>query len=388
MSSHHRRMNTDAPTSSQLFTPLEIGELTLHNRVVVAPMTRVSAAADGRATRQMAEYYSAFAAGGFSLVITEGIYTDKEYSQGYKFQPGMTDEAQRDAWCSVVSSVHRHGGRIFAQLMHAGALSQWNPYQSGTRGPSAVKPKGQQMTIYHGRGDYASPDAMSEQEISTAVNGFAMAAAAAREAGFDGVEIHGANGYLLDQFLTEGVNLRTDRYGGDIERRLRLIVQAVEAVRSAIGPKLVLGVRISQGKVNDFRHKWSGGEETAAVVFGSLGNLLIDFIHTTEFEAWKPAFGTGPSLAALARKYSMKPVLANGSLQHPEQAIGMLERGEADFISLGRGALMHADWPRRVQENARIDEFEPGMLTPIADLENVARWRAEWARRSVQGCSS
>jgi 2,4-dienoyl-CoA reductase-like NADH-dependent reductase (Old Yellow Enzyme family) len=359
-----------------LFSPVEIGKLRLRNRIAVAPMTRVSATADGRPTERMAQYYASFAEGGFGLVIAEGIYTDNAYSQGYLFQPGLSDAVQRDAWRPVITGVHARGARMVAQLMHAGALSQGNLYRSETKGPSAVRPKGQQMAFYRGVGAYRMPSSMSAAEVTEALNGFAKAAVRAREAGFDGVEVHGANGYLLDQFLTEGINLRDDGYGGKIEGRLRLIVEAIQAVREAVGSDFIVGVRISQGKVNDFAHKWGGGERDAAVIFGTLGKLPIDYLHTTEFEAWRPAFDRGDSLAALARRHVAVPVIANGSLHVPKQAEGMLERGEADMISLGRGALTHADWPRRVAAGEPIEDFDCGLLTPIADLENAERHRA------------
>lgn len=358
-----------------LFTPIEIGAVTLRNRAAVAPMTRVSATADGRPTQQMAHYYASFAEGGFGLVITEGIYTDKAYSQGYLHQPGLTDSAQQDAWRAIVAGVHARGGRIFAQLMHAGALSQGNIYRHDTRGPSALRPKGQQMSVYRGDGPYRMPVAMSASEIAEALNGFADAALLAQKAGFDGVEIHGANGYLLDQFLTEGVNLRDDDYGGSVEGRLRLIVEAVQAVRAAVGSMFAVGLRISQGKVNDFIHKWRGGEQEATAIFGALGRLPIDYLHTTEFRAWQPAFEPGPSLAALAKMNVAVPVIANGSLHDPTQAAGMLERGEANLVSLGRGALTHPDWPRRVAAGQAIEDFDPGLLSPIADLDNAERYR-------------
>src|SRR5690606_38501235 len=193
------------------------------------------ATAQGIPTPRMADYYSGFAQGGFGLVITEGIYTDEDFSQGYLFQPGLANDAQRDAWKTIVSGVQARGGRIIAQLMHAGALSQGNPWRAGTIGPSALRPKGQQMSFYRGSGDYAVPQAMTQQDISNAVSGFADAARRAREAGFDGIEIHGANGYLLDQFLSVGINLREDGYGGDVPGRLRLIAEVVHAVRAAVG---------------------------------------------------------------------------------------------------------------------------------------------------------
>jgi 2,4-dienoyl-CoA reductase-like NADH-dependent reductase (Old Yellow Enzyme family) len=370
--------------SGPLFAPLVVGRVTIDNRLAVAPMTRVSATPDGCPTQRMSDYYATFAEGGFGLVITEGLYTDKAFSQGYLFQPGLTDARKRDRWRPIVGRVHDAGSRMIAQLMHAGALSQANIYSAETRGPSAVRPKGQQMALYRGAGAYPVPKAMSSVEIAHAVNGFADAALLAKQAGFDGVEIHGANGYLLDQFLTEGINLRDDRYGGSIAGRLRLIVEIVEAVRDAVGPEFVVGIRISQGKVNDFAYKWSGREDAAAAIFGSLGKLSIDYVHTTEFEAWRPAFGEGPSLAALAKKHAALPVLANGSLHDPEQAAGLLRRSEADFVSLGRGALIHPDWSRRVSEGAPLETFDPDMLSPIADLENAEKHRssavAVWAQ--------
>ncbi|WP_447919233.1 NADH:flavin oxidoreductase [Achromobacter aegrifaciens] len=365
-----------------LFTPLRLERgLSLSNRLAVAPMTRVSATEDGRATPQMADYYAAYAAGGFGLVITEGIYTDQAHAQGYLFQPGLADDAQRDAWRPVVDRVHAHGGRIVAQLMHAGALSQGNPHRATTKGPSAVLPKGQQMAFYRGDGLYRMPEAMSDEDIAGAIEGFAQAARRAQEAGFDGVEIHGANGYLLDQFLTTHTNVRADHYGGSLDNRLRLTVDVIQAVRRSTEQHFVVGVRSSQGKVNDFTHKWEGGEADAAQIFRTLGAQPIDYLHTTEFEAWRPAFGDqGPSLAALARRHVSVPVLANGSLHDPIQADQVMAREEADFVSLGRGALTHPDWPARLRAGEGLATFDRGLLAPIADLANAARHREEVCR--------
>lgn len=368
-------LEQNASDTPRLFEPLTLGGLTLRNRIAVAPMTRVSAGEDGRATPRMADYYGAFAQGGFGLVITEGIYTDEAWSQGYLFQPGLADDGQRDAWRPVVERVHAASGRIFAQLMHAGALAQGNGFRSDTRGPSALRPKGEQMAFYRGGGEYPVPLPMTERELAEAVAGFARAAVRALEAGFDGIEIHGANGYLLDQFLSEGINLRDDRYGGSLENRLRLTCEVTEAVRSAVGHDLVLGLRSSQGKVNDFAHKWRGQEE-AALIYETFGRLPLDYLHTTEFEAWRPAFLEGPSLAAIAKRHAGLPVLANGSLHEPGRANAFLARGDADFISLGRGALADADWPDRVRAGLVLHEFDGRILAPIADLANAERLSA------------
>ncbi|BBB70209.1 NADH:flavin oxidoreductase (plasmid) [Undibacterium sp. YM2] len=363
-----------------LFDPLRVGRMWLKNRLAVAPMTRVSATDTGCATHQMARYYSSFAEGGFVLIITEGIYTDTAYSQGYWKQPGLSDDIQRDSWVKVVEGAHQNGGYIIAQLMHAGALAQGNPYRDDTVAPSAVKPKGQQMEFYRGKGDYPLPGAMTHDEIAETIHGFAAAAVRAKDAGFDGVEIHGANGYLLDQFLSEGTNLRDDEYGGNIERRLRLMIEVVRAVRMAVGVEITVGLRISQAKVNDFTHKWRNAEIEAALIFGTLAKLPIDYIHTTEFEAWKSAFGDGLSLATLARKYTCIPVIANGSLHDPVRAADLLASGQADAISLGRGALTHADWPARVSRGSALADFDRAILFPIADLANEEQRRLEGAR--------
>lgn len=369
-----------------LFDPVAIGPLRLGNRLAVAPMTRVSATADGRATARMADYYADFAEGGFGLVITEGIYTDFAYAQGYLFQPGLANDAQCEAWRPVVERVHAAGGRIVAQLMHAGAISQGNPHRPGPKGPSAVRPRGRQMTFYRGEGEYRLPAAFSRVEIEEILTGFASAAARAKEVGFDGVEIHGANGYLLDQFLTEHTNLRTDGYGGSLERRLRLGVETIHTVRRAVGRDFAVGYRVSQGKVNDFDHKWRGGEPEAAAVFGTLSAAPLDYLHTTEFEAWRPAFGDGPSLAALARRHGTVAVIANGSLHEPAEAVAMIERGDADLVSLGRGALAHVDWPRRVRSGKSLNAFDRALLSPIADLANADRLQGGAQGAGTPGC--
>ena len=367
----HQRPNA---VEASLFAPLKLGRRVLRNRLAVAPMTRVSATADGLATSSMASYYAAFAAGGFALVVTEGVYTDTAYSQGYLFQPGMTSSLQRDAWRVVVDGVHGHGACIVAQLMHAGALSQGNPFRPDTKGPSALQPKGQQMGFYRGDGPYRLPKPMSLGDIREVVSGFAQAAALAKAAGFDGVEIHGANGYLLDQFLTDHSNARNDEYGGGVKGRLKLITEVIDATRRAVGADFLVGLRISQGKVNDFGHRWAGGEADAALIFRTLGQQPIDYLHTTEFEAWQPAFGEyGPSLAALARRCVTVPLLANGSLHDPVRAAALLGGDEADMVSLGRGALTHPDWPDRVRAGMPLDTFDGRMLAPIADLANADR---------------
>jgi 2,4-dienoyl-CoA reductase-like NADH-dependent reductase (Old Yellow Enzyme family) len=255
--------------------------------------------------------------------------------------------------------------------MHAGALSQSNRFRDYTMGPSAVLPKGKQMALYRGTGEFPLPREMSSAEIAEAIAGFTRAAVLAIEvAGFDGVEIHGANGYLLDQFLTEYTNRREDEWGGPVANRVRLTLEVARAIRQTLGTAIPLGVRISQGKVNDFTHKWSGAEEDAATIFSSIASAGVDYIHVTEFEAWRPAFADGgPSLVYLAKLNAPgTTIIANGGLHHPENAAAILGGG-ADLIALGRSALANPNWPQRVLERRDIASFDPALLAPFGDIK-------------------
>ncbi len=367
-----------------LFEELIVGKTVLGNRVGVAPMTRTSASFEGLATDQMVSYYTSFARGGFGLIITEGIYPDSKYSQGYLHQPGLAFEEQAQAWKKVVDSVHEAGAKIFAQLMHAGALSQGNRFVKESIAPSAVQPKGEQMEFYGGKGPFSTPKEATKEDIAEVVKGFVDAAILAKQAGFDGVEIHGANGYILDQFLTDYTNQRTDEYGGSTENRVRLLVEVSKAVREAVGTDFTLGIRISQGKVNDYEHKWAGKENDAEIIFGQLGQAGLDFIHVTEYEAWQPAFPEGKgttatepafeegksSLAALAKKYGKQIVIANGHLENPDTAREIIEKGEADVITLGKGALANHDWVSKVKNGEPLEEFKPeNILSPDAKIK-------------------
>lgn len=363
-------MNMD---TSPLFAPIVINGRTAKNRLSVAPMTRISATEDGRATDRMAAYYERFARGGFGTVITEGIYTDQAFSQGYVQQPGMTDAVQATSWKPVVSRLKAHGALAIAQLMHAGAIGQGNRFRDGTVGPSSIQPKGEQMAFYHGKDRYALPAAMTDAHIADGIDGFAQSAGRAIDiAGFDAIEIHGANGYLLDQFLTDYANTRTDQWGGTTENRVRLTVETLKAVRARVGTQVPVGVRLSQAKVNDYHHKWAGAERDAEIIFGSLADAEVDFIHVTEFEAWQPAFAEdGPTLMHLAKRYAPKAViLANGSLHDMERATAALNDG-ADVITIGRGALANPDLPKRLSDRAPLNAFDPAILGPIADVKET-----------------
>jgi 2,4-dienoyl-CoA reductase-like NADH-dependent reductase (Old Yellow Enzyme family) len=360
------------PDTAAFFAPIDINGRTVKNRLAVAPMTRVNATEDGRATETMTRYYERFARGGFGIVVTEAIYTDQEYAQTYLYQPGISDEAQANAWKPVVRGIQSHGALAVAQLGHAGAITQGNRFREGSIGPSAVKPKGKQMAFYYGKDTYPVPSQITDEQIADAIHGFAASAKRAIDiAGFDAIEIHGANGYLLDQFLTDFSNERTDRWGGDTRARVEAILETFKAVRASVGQSVPLGVRISQGKVNDFFHKWAGGEQDAEIIFGALADVGADYIHVTEFEAWKPAFGeTGPSLAHLAKKYAKDSVIiTNGSLHDVDRAKEVLGDG-TDIVTLGRGALANPDFPKKLSGEAPLTEFDPVILGPIANIKD------------------
>ena len=357
--------------AENFFSPFDINDMALANRLAVAPMTRVSAAEDGAASEKMARYYERFARGGFGLLITEGVYTDREHSQGYIRQHGITDEAQAQAWRQVIEAAHGAGSKIVAQIMHAGAISQGNRFREFGVAPSSVQPKGQQMAFYYGKGAYALPAEITEEQIADAIEGFAASAArAVSVAGFDGVEIHGANGYLIDQFLTDYTNRRADRWGGDTRGRSQFLLAVFKAVRERVGASVPVGVRISQGKVNDFTHKWAGGERDAETVFGALADAGADYIHVTEFEAWRPAFEGGrDSLVSLARRYAPKAaIIANGGLHDVAKAAEILDQG-ADLVALGRGALANPDFPNRARAAREFRAFDASILGPIADIK-------------------
>lgn len=260
-------------TTSLILSPYDRNGIAVKNRVAVAPMTRITATENGHPTQTMFDYYLRFAKGGFGLVTTEGIYTDKAFSQGYRFQPGLSDDEQARGWSAFIQEMRTHGTRVVAQLMHAGALSQGNFHRTGTVAPSAVRPKGEQMAFYFGNGRYPEPKQMTAHDIDEAVLGFVSAAQrAVSVAGFDAVEIHGANGYLLDQFLTAETNRRTDRWGGDTKARVQLLADVVKEVKRGIENAVPVGIRISQGKVNDFVAKWAGAQSDAEAIFGTLAD--------------------------------------------------------------------------------------------------------------------
>ncbi|EPD63642.1 NADH:flavin oxidoreductase [Streptomyces sp. HGB0020] len=357
--------------------PFTLEATTLPNRLAVAPMTRISAEDDGTPTTEMADYYAAYAEGGFGIVITEGVYTDAFYSQGYFNQPGIVTDRHTKAWGQISDAVRQAGAQPVMQLMHAGALSQGNRYRRCTAGPSAVRPLRAMMEAYGGSGQWPVPKAMSLNDIERVVAGFVDSAVAASAAGFTGVEVHSANGYLLDQFLTPYTNTRTDEFGGSVTHRVRLTATVVEAIRAAVpDPGFWVGVRLSQGKVNDHTYRWEHGAEEAALIFATLN--AATYLHIAgEGSGWEEGalLDNGETITALARRVTQKPVIANGDLADADLAARVVRDGHADLISLGRSALANPDYPTKLARGTAPTAFDPTMLTPKVTLANAARWK-------------
>lgn len=359
------------PVDDPLFEGFQLDRLDLENRVGLSPMTRVSGTSMGKATDEMAKYYAKFARGGFSFLITEGTYPDDAYSQGYPNQPGLATDEQAASWEDVVDAVHAEGAPILAQLMHAGPLVQANRFTDTPTGPSNVPPKGDILPAYGtNRDEYATPRAMTREEIEETIGGFVEAAKRAENAGFSGVEIHGANGYLLDAFLTEYTNDRGDEYGGSAENRVRFPAEVVSAVTEALPEEFVVGIRNSQSKINDPDYRWPGGEAEAETIFSELSEAGVDYLHVTEEDITTPAFDSGPTLAELAARYGDVPVITNGGLTDPAVARDVIETDGIELITLATGALANPDWPNRVTNGQEIEAFDPeAFLDPDASID-------------------
>lgn len=369
-----------------VLSPARIGELRLRNRAVVAPMSRVSTRADGVPTAEMARYYSRFATGGFGLIIIEGTYTDDKYSQAYENQPAIVTAAQVDGWRVVTEAVHAAGSRVVLQLMHAGALVQCNHHRTTTIAPSALAPKGAKMPAYGGDGPFACPTTATHSDIDETVHGFAASATRAQAAGFDGVEVHGANGYLIDQFMTSYTNLRDDEYGGDSERRTRLAVEVLSAIRKAVGHNFPIGIRLSQTKVNDLDYRWPGGAAEAETIFRAVADAGADYLHlASEGRDWldTATLDTGVTITRLAKTLTGLPTIANGGMHLPTLARSVLTDNHADLVALGRGALADPDWPLRLATGGPLSEFDSTMLKPDATLESQKTWEQTRSARTI-----
>ena len=330
--------------SSPLFTPFTLGRFELANHLVMAPMTRNRADTDGAPNASMVTYYRQRASAG--LIITEGAQPSAA-GQAYPNTPGLHTAGQAAAWRLVTDAVHAEGGVIFLQIMHAGRISHPSNQVGGLLpiGASAVRPTGQIMTPT-GPQDMLTPRALETDEIAGIVAEYVTCATLAVEAGFDGVEIHGANGYLPQQFLAEGSNTRTDAYGGTATNRARFVVEIAQAITAAIGADRV-GIRLSPANTfNDIAETDSVG--TYAAVVAGLEPLGLAFVHLVE---------GSPALTAQIRAGYSGVLIVNQAFTLPTTRAnleGFLAEGRFDLVAVGRAFIANPDLVARLVADAEL----------------------------------
>lgn len=341
--------------SNTLFDSIRLGSTTAANRVVMAPLTRLRAGTEGVPNELLTTYYTQRASAG--LVVTEGAWPVIEGRTWYG-QPGIETQEQQDAWARVADSVHAEGGLIAMQIMHGGRIS--HPELTGTGrtvGASPIAPPNP-IRISTGKADSPAPHALTEEEIREVIQGFVKAARRAVDAGMDAVQIHGANGYLLHQFLSPASNQRTDGYGGTPANHARLLSEVIRAVAGEIGPERT-GFRISP------QHNIQGAEELDAEftkeVYLALARNIADLpLHHVDILNADPA----SDLIQTIRGEINAPFIANtgfGTQTTREEAMGLVADGVADAVSVGRPIIANPDLVRRWRED--LPENEPDQDT-------------------------
>ncbi|OWR32562.1 12-oxophytodienoate reductase [Saccharibacillus sp. O23] len=343
-----------AKSVQALFQPFTVGNLSLANRVVMAPMTR-QFSPEGVPGDNVAAYYRRRAENGVGLIVTEGTVINHPDASNQQNVPHIYGEASLKGWTNVVSEVHAAGGKIIPQIWHMGARGQVNDY--------------------------------TEEEIAELVRQFAHSAAEAKQAGFDGIELHGAHQYLIDQFFWDQTNARTDRYGGDLVGRTRFAVEVIEACREAVGPDFPIVFRFSQWKGSDYSAKLAHTPEELERFLKPLAEAGVDVLHCSTRRFWEPEFeGSDLNLAGWTKKLSGKPTITVGSvgLDREFTALfsdgkgagvsnidGLLERlgqNEFDLVAIGRALLADPAWARKVQ-NGLLDELVPFSPEVLQTLE-------------------
>jgi len=334
---------------TDLFATIPLGNLKLSNRMVMAPLTR-NRAPDGIPTKLMAEYYRQRASAG--LIISEGTQIS-EQGIGYPATPGIHTDAEIEGWKAITRAVHSADGRIFCQLWHCGRISHPD-YHGGDKpvAPSAVQAAGQAFT-YEGLKDFVEPRALEAAEITAIVEQYRHAAACAVKAGFDGIEIHSANGYLLDQFLRDGTNQRNDVYGGSIENRIRLLSDVSEAVVAEIGADKV-GVRISPVNAFNDIHD-SDPQALFNQVADMLSNLAIAYLHVVEV-TMAGDVDIAVDMTEI-RQHFNGLYIANGGYDKM-RGNAVIAAHNADLVAYGVLYLANPDLPERFKQDAALNEAD------------------------------
>lgn len=362
-----------------LFKPFRMGSLELPTRVVMAPMTR-SFSPGGVPNAKVIEYYRRRAAAGVGLIITEGTTVDHKASNGYPDVPQFFGEAALAGWKQVVEAVHGEGGKIVPQLWHVGAVRRLGTEPDGSvpaYGPTEKLKDGE--VVVHG---------MSRQDIADVIAAFAQAARDAQAIGMDGVEIHGAHGYIVDQFFWEGTNQRSDEYGGDLAHRSRFAIELIQAVRAAVGPDYPIIFRYSQWKQQDYSARLVQTPEELDAFLKPLSDAGVDIFHCSTRRFWEPEFeGSDLNLAGWTRKLTGKPTITVGSVglddeflqfmvntdkvAQPASLENLLKRlndDEFDLVAVGRALLVDPDWAVKVRDG-REGDILPFSRNALGTLE-------------------
>jgi len=328
---------------SQLFTPVQIGRYTLANRLVMAPMTRSRSDDDGIPSPIVTDYYTQRAGAG--LIISEGVFPSA-MGKGYIRTPGIATEAQVAAWKEVTDAVHAKGGRIFMQVMHCGRISHSSmlPNEAQPVAPSAIKPAGQTWTAT-GLQDFPEPRALSVEEIAGVVNEYRLATRRAIDAGFDGVELHTASGYLPEQFLSSGSNQRQDQYGGSAANRARFVLEVLAAMVAEVGGDRV-GIKISpEMNFNDITD--ANPQETYTYLVEQLKGFNLAYLHVA-------LFGAKVDYHALLRPlFNSAYLMGSGLDQTGAEAV--IADGRADAAVFGGAFLANPDLPDRFRKGAPLN---------------------------------
>ncbi|MEW2512797.1 NADH:flavin oxidoreductase [Streptomyces sp. NPDC046870] len=353
-----------SPAAQVLSRPFTLGRLTVPNRIVMSPMTR-SFSPGGIPGEDVAAYYARRAAAGVGLIITEGTYVDHPSAGLDAAVPRFHGEEQLAGWSRVADAVHAAGGYIVPQLWHTGMVRE--PGQPPFPDAPAMGPSGLTLTGEEGRGHI-----MTRRDIDDVIGAFTQAASDAERIGFDGIEIHGAHGYLIDQFLWAHTNRRTDEYGGDAIQRTRFAAEVVEAVREVVSADFPVIFRFSQWKATDFEARLASSPDQLLAVLAPLADAGVSAFHASTRRYWEPAFeGSGLSLAAWAKKLTGKATVAVGSvglnadlLAGSATAAGLeplverMARDEFDLVAVGRALLADPEWARKVLAG-QVDDFVP-----------------------------
>lgn len=363
-------MNTD-----HLFRTFTMGKLKLANRIVMAPMTRAFSP-NGIPGSDVAAYYRRRAEGEVGLIITEGTAINHPSAVSHPSIPNFHGEESLQGWAQVVAEVHTAGGKIMPQLWHVGmarSIGDLPNAEAMPIGPSGLNLAGEPVT-----------EPMTAAEIDGIVAAFAQAAADAKRIGFDGIELHGAHGYLIDQFFWEKTNKRTDRYGGDLEARTTFAVEIIKACRRAVGPDFPIVLRFSQWKSGDYSAKLAKTPDELARFLTPLSKAGVDIFHCSTRRFWLPEFeGSELNLAGWTQKITGKPSITVGSVGLNSEFVGgetekndednidrlleKLEKEEFDLVAVGRALISDPAWPAKVK-SGRTDEIIPFTSESIKTL--------------------